>query len=244
MGKPHRSNGATGILIGTIFAWQGGYYTDGVNGGYTDVLAGGNTVADANSYANKFGCHVCNGAALNDPDSPIFNGSGRYLPNLTDDRFLMGATAAGGVGGSSTMSHTHGVTSNVTVGNHSTLSLSNHTTLAATIPNHKHQVADATTLDIHFYDSTGANTASVLSSTRAAGGLGSTVVSSGSIQNLYSKTDGGGGAVSFSQNITAHSFSQNITAHSVTNNAVTSGAASNTENRPKYLSVFFMIKVK
>ena len=49
-------------------------------------------------------------------------------------------------------------------------------------------------------------------------------------------------AHSFSQNITAHSFSQNIDIHSVTNNAVTSGAASNDDNKPAYLGVNFIIK--
>ena len=48
------------------------------------------------------------GSALNDTDSPIWNAAGRYLPNLTGDIFLMGSTAAGGVGGDNELSsHNH-----------------------------------------------------------------------------------------------------------------------------------------
>ena len=92
---------------GTIVPWAGGYFTNGSNGGYTYQLGSANTVAGANSYLNSLGWYVCNGAALNDGDSTIFNGASRYLPNLTDDRFFMGDTAVGATGGASTDSHTH-----------------------------------------------------------------------------------------------------------------------------------------
>uniref|UniRef100_A0A6H1ZEX5 Tail protein n=1 Tax=viral metagenome TaxID=1070528 RepID=A0A6H1ZEX5_9ZZZZ len=94
--------------VGVIMAWLGGYFADGSNGTYTKVLGATNDVAGANGYVNPY-WHVCNGAALNDAGSPIFNGALRYLPNLTDDRFIMGSTVAGGIGGSSTMAHTHTV---------------------------------------------------------------------------------------------------------------------------------------
>ena len=42
---------------------------------------------------------MCDGSELNLPSSPIFNGAGRYLPNLTDDRFIQGDTAIGSTGG-------------------------------------------------------------------------------------------------------------------------------------------------
>ena len=92
---------------GSIIAWLGGYFTDGSNGGFSNVL--GNTVAAANALFNGSGWYVCDGAALNDSDSTIFNGASRYLPNLTDDRFTMGDTAAGGTGGASAQAHTHAV---------------------------------------------------------------------------------------------------------------------------------------
>jgi len=93
--------------VGTIIAWIGGYFTNGSNGGYTRVLGSANTIAGANAYLNTYGWHVCSGAALNDANSPIYNGAGRYLPNLTDDRFIMGDTAAGATGGANYNAHTH-----------------------------------------------------------------------------------------------------------------------------------------
>jgi len=50
----------------------------------------------------------CDGSALNDTDSPIWRGSGRYLPDLTGDIFLMGSAVAGGVGGDNDATHKHG----------------------------------------------------------------------------------------------------------------------------------------
>jgi len=92
---------------GSIIAWIGGYFTDGTNGGYTRVLGTANTVAGANAYLNSLGWYVCSGAALNDGDSTIYDGAGRYLPNLSDDRFIQGDDAAGAIGGVNTNSHTH-----------------------------------------------------------------------------------------------------------------------------------------
>ena len=82
--------------IGAVAPWIGGYFTDTINGGFTNVL--GNTVANVNayllaSYAGRF--KVCNGASLIDVQSPIFNVAGRFLPNISDSRFLMGSTTVG-----------------------------------------------------------------------------------------------------------------------------------------------------
>jgi hypothetical protein len=93
--------------VGSVVAWLGGYFTNGSNGSYTFTLGAANTVAGANGYLNTYGWYVCNGAALNLVGSPIFGGAGRYLPNLTDERFLQGYTAAGAIGGSNSSAHTH-----------------------------------------------------------------------------------------------------------------------------------------
>jgi len=260
-------------LIGSIIAWAGGYFTNGANGGFTSVL--GNTIAAANAYLNPKGWYVCDGAELNLPDSPIFDGAGRYLPNLTDDRFLMGSTVAGGIGGSSTMAHTHPVTSNVAVANHAALALSNHATLVLanhvfTQPTAHGIVQPGFNGPSHRHDIEGVNGAwnaagAYVVSTRSSGAqMCTATVGSGTTKRLVNRTVYGGiiactrtqdvalsnnhngGAVdahSFTQNIDAHSFAQNIDAHDVTNNAVTSGAASNTENRPKYLSCFYIMRV-
>jgi hypothetical protein len=98
-------NPGDGSPVGSVIAFIGGYFTNGSNAGFTNVL--GNTVATVNELLNASDWYVCNGAALNSPDSPIFNGAGRYLPNLTDNRFLMGSTGAGTIGGDNAMAHTH-----------------------------------------------------------------------------------------------------------------------------------------
>lgn len=93
---------------GAIVAWCPGYFTDGSNGGYTNVQGAGNTVAQQNTFLNGDGWYICDGAAVNNASSPIWNAASRYLPNLTDDRFIMGDTVcASDGGGSNTMAHTH-----------------------------------------------------------------------------------------------------------------------------------------
>ncbi len=117
-----------GVPVGAVFAFIGGSFADGNNNTFTNRI--GNDVTAVNTLLSPW-YKVCNGAALNDASSPIFNGPGRYLPNLTDDRFLQGDLAAGVYGGNNSSSHTH------TVSGHS------HTTgsLALTesqIPSHTH----------------------------------------------------------------------------------------------------------
>ena len=100
---------ATGNLLpaGSIIQYVPGYFADGSNGAYTNVQPSADTEAAVNTLLNPSGWYVCNGAALNLSGSPIFDGSGRYLPNLTDDRFVMGDTAVGTTGGANTQAHTH-----------------------------------------------------------------------------------------------------------------------------------------
>lgn len=94
------------VPVGSIVAWIGGHFGDGSNSTFSNIL--GNTVANVNTLLNGSGWYVCDGAALNLPASSIFNGANRYLPNLTDERFLQGNTTAGGIGGSNVMiDHTH-----------------------------------------------------------------------------------------------------------------------------------------
>ncbi len=101
---------SSGIAIdGMIVAYNPGYYTNGSNGGFTVVGPSANTVAAINTYINSDGWYVCNGAAVNNASSLIWNAASRYLPNLTDSRFIMGDTAIGGTGGSNTQAHTHDI---------------------------------------------------------------------------------------------------------------------------------------
>jgi len=115
------------VPAGLVLPFIPGYFGDGSNGSYTNALGAGNTVAEVNTYLNPLGWHVCDGTELNHTVSPIFNGAGRYLPQLTDDRFLMGDTVVGAQGGSNTHfhtgpshthtgpSHTHDISGNSTV---------------------------------------------------------------------------------------------------------------------------------
>lgn len=106
------------VPVGIIIPYLGGYFTDGINGGFTMVMAGANTVAAVNTLLNPSGFYVCNGALLNLGGSPIFDGAGRYLPKLTDDRFIMGDTLGGTPGGNNAMAHTH-VAGTLVTGNES-----------------------------------------------------------------------------------------------------------------------------
>lgn len=98
-----------GVPVGAVIPFIGGYFTNGSNAGYTNVLGGtaGNTVANVNSLLNSTGWYVCNGATINLANSPIFNGANRYLPNITDSRFIMGNTSSGTLGGINSTDHAH-----------------------------------------------------------------------------------------------------------------------------------------
>jgi hypothetical protein len=87
-----------GVPVGAIIAWMPGYFADGSNGTYTGV-----------SITLSSWWKECDGAALSLIESPYLGGTGHYLPNLTDDRFLMGdvSGSAGGIGGGE--GHYHGM---------------------------------------------------------------------------------------------------------------------------------------
>lgn len=295
--------------VGSIVAYNPGYYTGGGNAGFTTVGPAGNTVAQVNTFLPA-NWRVCNGAALNDSGSTIFNGAGRYLPDLTDDRFLMGDTLAGGTGGSNTNSHTHSVTSNVSVAAHSITQpefnqISHQHTVTVgftsgqitqpqfTVDAHRHNISHvhpwgyftassirlSNTNDVDNVDlSSGANDSAVF--TRLVGSLAgggsefpvTTAWSNGTYYTggVHTDPEGANGAdagsglatvntttrtvptsisdVSFQSGIADPDISRTtdvaLSAHSVTNNAVTSGAPSDTENRPKYLSTFYIMRVK
>lgn len=129
--------------IGAIVAWLGGYFTDSNNGGYTKVLAGTQSISEINTHFASKGLNyrVCDGSAPNDPASPIWNGPGKHLPNLTDERFLMGSSTVGTVGGSNNIIPQGRITGATTI-NHQhfidhTHSIDSHSHL---IPSHRHLV--------------------------------------------------------------------------------------------------------
>jgi len=260
------------LLPGTIIAWLGGYFLDGNNSTYTNVLSTSDTASGANAYLNPLGWWVCDGSQVNVLGSPIFNTSGRFLPNLTDQRFLGGYTFGGDSGGSSSSAHTHQITPNVSVTSQPSFSLDGH------------------------YHSFGTLILSTESSTHGhnAGGFSVNSGNAGNHAHNYSFTNesGNDGVSSFnvecgnhtgyfydiSSAIHNHSFNfgsnsgdmsnshthningyvgnystgfygdNTITATTITNLVLsnptfTSSVASATENRPQYLDIFYIYRV-
>ena len=204
--------------VGSIVAYVPGYFTNGSNGGFTYQMVSANTVAAVNALLNSSGWYVCDGAALNDADSGIFNGASRYLPNLTDDRFLMGDTVAGGIGGanSNDISHVH--------------STGNFTLTTSHIPSHSHTVT---------VNSGGAHTHTFSSVTGAAN-------PEGDIRPLRERALSPVSiSVSSSGNHTHTASAGNTGSGNAHNHGNTGSAGSSSlENRPKYLSCFYIMRVK
>ena len=187
------SNAFDTTPIGTISAWMPGYFTNNSNGSFARVLGADNTAAAANTYLNSSGWYVCDGSACNVTGSLVFSASGRYLPNLTDSRFLSGGTVAGGIGGSNSSSHNH--------------TTADHTLTTAQIPAHHHPMTGGV-LNFNFY-------------LTGPGANGNPYHPDSTLDwNTLNNTGGGG----------AH------------NHGNTSDASA-TENRPSYLSCFYIIKV-
>jgi len=83
--------------IGTILALLHGYFSSSNNEGFSSIPV---DVDDSLRF--------CDGSAPNDPESPIWNSPSRHLPNLTNNRFIMGSTESGVVGGKNTLNdHIH-----------------------------------------------------------------------------------------------------------------------------------------
>jgi len=203
--------------VGSIIAYVPGYFTNGNNAGFTYRMVSANTVAAVNALLNPSGWYVCNGAALNDAGSGIFNGAGRYLPNLTDDRFFMGDTVAGGIGGknSNDISHVH--------------STGNFTLTTSHIPSHSHTVT---------VNSGGAHTHTFSSVTGAANPEGDILPLRERALSPVSFS------VSSSGNHTHTASAGNTGSGNAHNHGNTGSAGSSSlENRPSYLSCFYIMRV-
>ena len=183
------------IPAGIIVPFVPGYFTNGSNAGFTYQWVSANTIAAINTLLNPKGWYVCDGSALNLAASIYFNGAGRYLPNLTDDRFLMGDTLAGGIGGQNST-----------------------TLITANLPTHTHTVT---------VNSGGAHThwTNISTETGGSGGYG-----------YYSPWD--------------HHWADNAKintesggSHTHTASASNTGSGKAFENRPVYLSCFYIMKV-
>lgn len=199
------------LPAGIITPWLGGYFTDGSNAGFTSVL--GNTVATANSYLNPKGWYVCNGATLNDSNSTIFNGANRYLPNLSDDRFIQGSTIGGGSGGSSTSDHTHTLSHTHTVD----IGAFSSGVTAADLAPHSHSLGNG------------------IAGISGSGGPFRSAYGGVLPGELHTEVAGSGGGHTHTIDPPAATSSGASTS--------TTSAASATENRPKFLSCLYIMKV-
>ena len=217
--------------IGSIIAWAGGYYTNGANAGFTSVL--GNTVASVNTYLSGTGWAVCDGTAPNDTGSPIWNTSSRFLPNLTDSRFLMGSTVSGSIGGQNSitiasgnlpththdMAHTHGA---FTSGGMSANTTHTH---GITDPGHTHTPASPAST---FITNTG----------------GAGIIAGGGAFGQVSTTNNYGTNISINASASIdHTHSTTVSAYA---GSTGNGGFANTaiENRPLYLSTFYITRIK
>lgn len=96
--------GLGSIPVGSIIAWLGGSFADNANGTFSEATINGTAMtsdANINGFLAGYGFLQCNGQLVNESGTPF---NTRYVPKLTDDRFLEGGsyTGAGGdsVGGS------------------------------------------------------------------------------------------------------------------------------------------------
>ena len=92
--------------VGSIIALTSGYFGAAANVGFVSVYG---NIAAINALLNPDGYYVADGSACNVAASPIWVGAGRYLPNISDSRFIMGRAVAGSTGGANTMAHVHSV---------------------------------------------------------------------------------------------------------------------------------------
>jgi len=273
------------VPVGTIISWIPGYFGDGTNDLYTRVFGSTNDVIGANGYLNGMGWNVCDGTSLSDSDSPLYNGLGRYLPNLTDSRFFAGATLAGvtsitdlgvigGTSGSSTMVHTHSISSQPTFtisGHYHGVNLSTgnvshtHTTENKDV-NHLH---DGSTLNTNpngdhshtvpgYQTPTGPYSGLQWLNNQANVPIGHEITNTGGVH--WHSIEGDTGLTSILHNHVVDSTVHNHPISGFVGNTggddgdvsntysctqgVVVGAASNVENRPKYLSCFYILRVK
>lgn len=140
-GNADNADLSSGLLpIGAIIA-VGGYFTAAANGGtYSEAL-----ILPLPSWLKH-----CDGTIVNDSDSVLF---GKYVPDLSDDRFIMGAgsTAAGTkstLGNTRDVTHTHnggttGTASVNTTTRTTSVAISNHTITQPvfTVDSHTHNIA-------------------------------------------------------------------------------------------------------
>ena len=200
------------------------------------------TVADSNGFVKM------NGQVISDTNSPM---NGVTIPNVNNDVFLMGSTTAGSSGGSNNLrDHTHGFSLTAA---EQTYSGSGTTSNEDT--NHTHGFSGKTSgqsanhyhgLSIQTWNATESNYAGMGTGNTANEGnkngifTGDTGIASADHTHTYSGDTGG---ISANHK---HSFSWSGTSSgSAVSGTVGSGSgATSTENRPKYISAVYLMRIK
>jgi len=218
------------IPIGSIVAFLPGYFTGNSNNNYTHVILDGvtmNTESNVNTWLQTYGFAVCNGA---DPvasgliaagESPIFDTTGKYLPKLNDDRFIQGSfTSIGSIGGDNILhAHYHTAIENLNV----TINVSGkHTHNTNYTGKHEHGYREGG----HWHD-------------------GSWVDGDGSADVLHKwQNTAPAGGHSHTTNTTGdHTHVAQVSGH-IGNSSGISGDIDHHTNRPKYISVFYIMRIK
>lgn len=207
------SNTTRGMVpVGTIIAVSQGYHADATNGAF---------VGAADSIGD--GWQACDGSAINDAESPIWNAASRFVPDLTDSRFLQGAVTAGSTGGSNG--------GNATSGGSATF---NRNTMNSSQSSHSHtsnnMIARITVnsgWNIHYQQRSGASqwdaTRMLNFSSSESGTAGDNLTEGADVEGTTSST-----TVSWSSSTVTTSFTQ----PTVTN------------NRPLFVSTAYYIRIK
>ena len=253
-------NGIGLVPVGAIIPYFPGSFGGGANTTYTNRVGAGNTVAQINALLNSVGWYVCDGAALNDASSPIFNGADRFLPDLTDDRFIQGATTAGTAGGANTFTPTGTISTPTFTGNavasgtasangvtrSGSISVNAVTLSEANIPSHSHTFSGTTSTETV---SAGGQLLILQAPLgNLVGGPDPGLVISTHTHTYSGTTSAIGSTSSFtptladSQSWTANSHTHTTTATGTISTPTFSGSATN--QRPKYLNVYYIMRVK
>lgn len=240
------ANGGTGnpsgygmVPPGSIIAWAGGYF-NAAGDTYTDVL--GNTVGNVNAYVTAYGFKVCDGSTFTDVESPIFDIAGRYLPNLTDNRFLSGTNVI-----SEVLNGSKGGASSFTI-------------TSSNLPTHTHgfgtlsAASNGTGLDSHTHNTTittGGQSATHAHTYNTRQATVTTQSGSGASPIWYGADTGAGTTNASNDHTHTGSGTSGGTSFSLAHTHGMSGATDNggfantsIDNRPNYLQVFYLMRVK
>lgn len=205
---------------GSIVAYIPGFFNDGSNNGHVPSIT--NSIAAVNAEVNGDGWYVCDGSELNLPGSRFFDGSSRFLPNLTNSRFLMGSNASGVPGGQNSV-----------------------TLVTANLPGHTHTIDHDHGTHTHTIDhnhgsvTTGVHSHGVYRDNGSSSPGNAFKWTSGTNSGTQNSSTAVGVSVDLPNFTGSSGSSPSINLPAGTQSGST-GSATAYENRPLYLSVFYI----